>query len=1293
MSHEKLHPPESAQTPAGLPLNDPFLDHLQQLPNALLGEANAPNTDNSPTIISKNPPSSSNGKSGTSGSGVMRSDLRGRQLAHFELIEAIGVGGMAAVLRARDQQLDRNVALKILPPDMAAEPENVKRFHQEARAAAKLDHENIARVFFCGEDQGLHFIAFEFVEGDNLRTLLERRGRLAVAEAIHYMLQIATGLAHAAERGVVHRDIKPSNIIISPNGRAKLVDMGLARSQEPHSSQALTQSGVTLGTFDYISPEQALEPREADVRSDIYSLGCTFYHALTGQPPVPEGTAAKKLHCHQHVPPIDPRQLNPTIPDSMAAILARMMAKDVRARYQRPEQLVQHLLQVAQQLDCTTQLPEGLLYVDTPLPSPPQKRPGLLLGLATAGLIGLLVLLSFAPGSTGPDGPVVEPHQPRPLPPVSSKKRETERPPVKKDMANVPPRPVPLVSEKEFPPVSDEAQLKEALAAAPARIILARDIDIHRGELLFQGDAEQPTIIAPANPERHIELRIHYSPGAVPSASSAWAGLRLEEGHVQFHNVTIRLLAEPDGKAEPPAAVAGIAVGRTATVEFSKCILTQKQTGPVPSFLAEENMSGRRKPAATILLSNLVMPIDDIAWDPNTKPTLVLHECFFPGGQAAVAVEGAAKIDAVNCAFGPHNCIFHLHGRNMDESWQSSIALRQCSTFVVHGPVFRIDDDCRCQVQSEHCVFSQPERNWPALTRNGAEAVPEAPLPQGDKADLICQTGSSQLLVRYNDRDSIYHNLNGFLDFAYLTTTAPTPLIHKLDDFTSEVLKYQGSIQRSLVVEQSPWKSSQPLQDLRTASAREALRAFRLNPSMRDLWESVGSDWNPAGVEKCLGEFLYRTAADKPARPAPEAVARNSPKKIDPTGRGDYETITAAISEAKDNDTLLIYHNGILPVGQQQATLAGSPRTIFLKPAPGYQPVLVLPREFGEPEGSLFLIKHGTVHFHNLAFSLEADHKDALTRSIVTLSGQGSCQFTDCVLTLQPAPDFRFNHVQLYAVSILDGNKRMAAGTEELPAVPSVLVKDSVVRGQGRFLNLVQPIPFKLETDNALVALSGSLVQFQVNVPLPLLSKSIAEIKLTRTTTFLDAPLLQLADKKTGNSLLSTDVLASHCLFAAHNGKPLVHLEGVSSMEQLRQCLSWRGTHNAYCGYETVLEQQALDGGMGGTMKLSDQNWRSLFGEQLDNGDRKSASRFDKATLAVDILNSGTFADLTPGALRSALAELQEQMHSLSPGPETGDLDNYGAQLSQLQRLTFPTRTRQMPLILKEMMPPTELQE
>src|SRR5207244_1594113 len=182
-----------------------------------------------PTIISKKPPGA------LQPDGTFAEILRGRRLAHFELLEPIGVGGMAAVIRSRDTQLERTVALKILPPETASDPDNIRRFHQEARAAARLDHENIARVFFCGEDQGLHFIAFEFVEGENLRMLLERRGPIPVPEAVRYMLQIAAGLEHAASRGVVHRDIKPSNIIISSTGRAKLVDMGLARNVGPQA--------------------------------------------------------------------------------------------------------------------------------------------------------------------------------------------------------------------------------------------------------------------------------------------------------------------------------------------------------------------------------------------------------------------------------------------------------------------------------------------------------------------------------------------------------------------------------------------------------------------------------------------------------------------------------------------------------------------------------------------------------------------------------------------------------------------------------------------------------------------------------------------------------------------------------------------------------------------------------------------------------------------------------------------------------------------------------------------------
>lgn len=222
--------PDATPATSGTDLNwdEPGYDAGDPIPVAepafaKSGSSGNKKTDNTPTVITRHHKPTEEAIA----------SVRGRRLAHFELIEPIGVGGMAAVLKGRDLQLERVVALKILPPEMAGDPENVRRFHQEARAAARLDHENIARVYYCGEDQKLHFIAFEFVQGENLRHILDRRGKLPAGEAVHYVLQIATGLVHAASRGVVHRDIKPSNIIITPTGRAKLVDMGLARNLTP----------------------------------------------------------------------------------------------------------------------------------------------------------------------------------------------------------------------------------------------------------------------------------------------------------------------------------------------------------------------------------------------------------------------------------------------------------------------------------------------------------------------------------------------------------------------------------------------------------------------------------------------------------------------------------------------------------------------------------------------------------------------------------------------------------------------------------------------------------------------------------------------------------------------------------------------------------------------------------------------------------------------------------------------------------------------------------------------------
>ncbi len=277
--------------------------------------------------------------------------LAGERLGQYELIEFAGGGGMGAVFRARDVTLHREVAIKVLSRDQACDEETLKRFKNEAQSAARLDHDNIARVHSVGEDRGLHYIVFEFIEGVNIRQLVDRRGVLPLDDALSYTLQIADALAHASTREVVHRDIKPSNIIINSQGKAKLVDMGLARLHglKP-GGEDLTASGVTLGTFDYISPEQARDPRSADVRSDIYSLGCTLYFMLTGRPPFPEGTVLQKLLQHNSDDPIDPREYNPGLPDAVTTILRKMLAKDPQRRYQTPADLIADLLHLAERL-------------------------------------------------------------------------------------------------------------------------------------------------------------------------------------------------------------------------------------------------------------------------------------------------------------------------------------------------------------------------------------------------------------------------------------------------------------------------------------------------------------------------------------------------------------------------------------------------------------------------------------------------------------------------------------------------------------------------------------------------------------------------------------------------------------------------------------------------------------------------------------------------------------------------------------------------------------------------------
>ena len=272
--------------------------------------------------------------------------LLGQRLNHFRLDKLIGGGGMGAVFRAHDEQLDRTVAIKVIP-FVHGDPDLQRRFRNEAQSAAKLDHPRIARVFDVGSQDDWHYIVFEYIEGTNVRDWVHRKGVLSIDEAVYYTCQLADALQHASERGIVHRDIKPSNVLIGTTGKLKLVDMGLARSDALDLSEDMTASGVTLGTFDYISPEQARDPRDADLRSDLYSLGCTLYFMVTGQPPYPGGTMLQKLLSHGNSPPPDPAELRPEVSDNLVAVMQKMLAKNPADRYQTATDLIADLREVA----------------------------------------------------------------------------------------------------------------------------------------------------------------------------------------------------------------------------------------------------------------------------------------------------------------------------------------------------------------------------------------------------------------------------------------------------------------------------------------------------------------------------------------------------------------------------------------------------------------------------------------------------------------------------------------------------------------------------------------------------------------------------------------------------------------------------------------------------------------------------------------------------------------------------------------------------------------------------------
>ncbi len=667
-------------------------------------------------------------------------EVAGEMLGHYRIEEYVAVGGMGAVFRATDVRLDRPVALKILPEEQARDPAIVARFHQEARAAARLEHENIARVFYVGEERGLHLIAFEFVQGVNVRTLIQQHGRLSVAESVNYAIQITGALMHAAARGVVHRDIKPSNIIITPTGRAKLVDMGLARRFERGGEAGLTESGMTLGTFDYISPEQATEPRQADVRSDIYSFGCTLYHMLAGQPPYPTGTALQKLLSHREKPPRNIQELNPDVPDRLAAVINRMLAKNPGDRYQTPDELLGELLAVAADLGLRCTSPEGLIWIAEPQRRPLRWLPVIIWSSAAVLLFALVAALALWP-YLGPFQQRTEPEGapkgaaladrlagtfPEPGELARPADHPAGRPATDASKATLPqPEPTTIRSAPEAEPagapavptpsVKPAAQASAGPVGSPAATLVVRDLN------------ELAKAIEGAADGAVIELAVSQASWTVPADQHI--GLELSDKSLTVRarpgsRPRLRLCGEP-GAAQPADRILvrlsnasltleGVDVelaangtqGTLTAFQLSHASLVLRDCRLLQTGLAAgaENRTGAAGSATIVLLGpSELVPMAGAASAAGSN--LTVTSCLFAGGDRAIVMLPGSTVRVSDSIFLPYRVTFPATGPGSLAAKPIHLQLDHVTLFGSRWPMFDIDGH-NVQVELGAVVFS-----------------------------------------------------------------------------------------------------------------------------------------------------------------------------------------------------------------------------------------------------------------------------------------------------------------------------------------------------------------------------------------------------------------------------------------------------------------------------------------------------------------------------------------------------------------------------------------------------------
>jgi serine/threonine protein kinase/tetratricopeptide (TPR) repeat protein len=305
----------------------------------------------------------------------------------YQVIEELGKGGMGRVYKVFDRDIEEKVALKLLKPEIASDEETIKRFRNEIRVARKIVHKNVCRMYDLGQAEGTHFITMEFVEGEDLKSLIRRIGQLPIGKSLSIIKQVGEGLAEAHRLGVIHRDLKPHNIMIDREGNARIMDFGIARSLK---TKGITGGEVMIGTPEYMSPEQ-VEGKGADERSDIYALGVILYEMVTGRVPFEGDTALSVALKQKTETPKDPKEINTQIPEALSQLILRCLEKDREKRYPGAEELIREIANIEKDLSTTKR--------DVPKQragSEPKKKRAWNKVALYAGITVLLVLIVLA---------------------------------------------------------------------------------------------------------------------------------------------------------------------------------------------------------------------------------------------------------------------------------------------------------------------------------------------------------------------------------------------------------------------------------------------------------------------------------------------------------------------------------------------------------------------------------------------------------------------------------------------------------------------------------------------------------------------------------------------------------------------------------------------------------------------------------------------------------------------------------------------------------------------------------